>query len=161
MTESSAGALWYWVATVSSNTSRTAPVAASATRSFADLWPRSVLTKARVLPSFAHCTSSQPSLQTTSSLQVERCWSGGICRRTVFGVSADRSMTTRSIMVMCSSPTNGYFHCSTFGAPALVATRVMVLVLRWSCWKVAILLPSGDHTRIALSVCFQPALSVA
>ena len=70
-------------------------------------------------------------------------------------------MMTRSIMVTSLSPTNGYFHCSTFGTPTLVATMVIVLVLRWSCWKVAILLPSGDHTRIALSVCFQPALSVA
>lgn len=35
-----------------------------ATRRVADLWPRSVLTKARVLPSLAHCTSSQPSAQT-------------------------------------------------------------------------------------------------
>src|SRR3546814_3999791 len=69
-------------------------------------------------------------------------------------------MTTRSIMVTCSSPTNGYFHCSTFGAPTSVPTRVMVLVLRWSCRKVAIFVESGDHTRIALSVCFQPALSV-
>ena len=96
-----------------------------------------------------------------SSLQVERCWSGGSCRRIVFGVAADRSMMTRSIMVTSLSPTNGYFHCSTFGWPAFVATRVMVLVLRWSCWKVAIFRPSGDHTRIASSVCFQPALSVA
>src|SRR3546814_4107914 len=65
---------------------------------------------------------------------------------------AGTSMITRSIMVTCSSPTNGYFHCSTFGAPTSVPTRVMVLVLRWSCRKVAIFLESGDHTRIALSV---------
>ena len=70
-------------------------------------------------------------------------------------------MMTRSIIVTCSSPTKGYFHCWTLGAPTLVSTIVMVLVLRWSCWKVAILLPSGDHTRTASSVCFQPALSVA
>ena len=70
-------------------------------------------------------------------------------------------MTTRSIMVMSLSPTNGYFHCLTTGAPTLVPTRVMVLVLRWSCWKVAIFLPSGDHNRIALSSCTQPALLVA
>ena len=127
----------------------------------ADLWPRSVLTKARVLPSPAHCTSSQPPSQTRSSLQVERCWSGGICRRIVRGAAPVRSITTRSITVTCSSPANGYFHCSTLGAPTLVPTMVMVLVRRWSCWKVAIFCPSGDQASTALSVCFQPALSVA
>ena len=70
-------------------------------------------------------------------------------------------MTTRSIIVTSLSPTNGYFHCWTLGTPTLVPTRVIVLVLRWSCWKVAIFEPSGDHTTMALSVCFQPALSVA
>src|SRR3546814_20753392 len=83
LTESSAGALWYWVATVSVYTSRTAPVCASATRKVADLCPRSVLTKARVLPSGPHCTSSQPSLHARSSAQVERCWSGGDRKRVV------------------------------------------------------------------------------
>ena len=64
-------------------------------------------------------------------------------------------------MVMSLSPTSGYFQVSTFGWPTLVLTRVISPVLRWSCWKVAIFDESGDHTRIALSSCTQPALLVA
>ena len=71
------------------------------------------------------------------------------------------SMTTRSIMVTCSSPTSGYFQVSTTGWPTLVDTRVMLPVRRWSCWKVAIFVESGDHARIGRSLCVQPALSVA
>ena len=70
-------------------------------------------------------------------------------------------MMTRSIMVTFLSPTSGYFHASSFGWPTLVLIMYMSPVLRWSCWNVAICVESGDHTTIALSVCFQPALSVA
>ena len=70
-------------------------------------------------------------------------------------------MITRSIMVTSLSPGSGYFHACSLGWPTLVVTRYMSPLLRWSCWKVAILLESGDHSRIAWSVCFQPALSVA
>ena len=71
------------------------------------------------------------------------------------------STMTRSIMVMSLSPTNGYFHVSTSGWPTLVDTSVIVPVLRWSCWKVAMRFESGDHSTIARSLCTQPALSVA
>src|SRR5207342_1959759 len=144
---------------LSSKMSLTVPVATSAVRSVALVWSRADETKARDLPSFAHCTSSQPPKQLTSSHCVERCWSGAIFRRTIFAVGT--SITTRSIIVMSLSPTNGYFQVSTFGAPTLVETTVIELVLRWSCWKVAIFDESGDHTRIALSSCTQPALLVA
>ena len=86
-------------------------------------------------------------------------WSGGIFSRTSAFVGT--SMTTRSIMVMSLSPTSGYFQVLAFGCPSSVETRVMVPVLRWSCWKVAIFFESGDHTRIARSLWVQPALSVA
>jgi hypothetical protein len=87
------------------------------------------------------------------------CWSGAIFRRTIFVVGT--SITTRSIIVTSLSPTSGYFQVSTRGCPTLVPTSVISPVLRWSCWKVAILDESGDHTRIALSSCTQPALLVA
>ena len=45
------------VATVSSNTVRTSPVAASATRSTADLWSREVDTNASLEPSGLHVMS--------------------------------------------------------------------------------------------------------
>lgn len=64
-------------------------------------------------------------------------------------------------MVTSLSPGIGYFHCSSSGCPSLLLTKYMSPLLRWSCWNVAILRESGDHSRIALSLCFQPALSVA
>ena len=60
------------------------------------------------------------------------------------------------------SPGSGYFHCCSTGWPfLLVCTTYISPTLRWSCWKVAIFFESGDHSTMALSVCFQPALSVA
>src|SRR5207342_3869996 len=143
----------------SPKTSCTAPVGTSAVRTQVLVWSREVEANAMDLPSFAHCTSSQPPKQLTSSHCVERCWSGAIFRRTIFVVGT--SITTRSIIVTSLSPTSGYFHVSTFGWPTLVETTVISPVLRWSCWKVAIFDESGDHTRIALSSCTQPALLVA
>src|SRR4249919_1436490 len=143
----------------SPKTSCTAPVATSAVRTQVFVWSREVEANAIDLPSFAHCTSSQPPKQLTSSHCVERCWSGAIFRRTILGVG--RSITTGSIIGRSCLPTNGYFQVSTFGAPTLVETTVIELVLRWSCWKVAIFDESGDHNRIALSSCTQPALLVA
>ncbi len=109
---------------------RTAPVAASAMRNQASLWKREVDTKATVLLSGAHFTSSQPPSgpQLMSSHSVERCWSGSIFRRVTWRVGT--SMITRSIMVTCLSPGSGYFHASSLGAPTLVLTRYMSLVLR-------------------------------
>ncbi len=124
------------------------------------LWKREVEANASVLLSGAHFTSShRPGEQLTSSQSVERCWSGGVFRRSTMRVGT--SMMTRSIMVTSLSPASGYFHACSSGCPSLVLTRYMSPVLRWSCWKVAILRESGDHATMALSVCCQPALSVA
>ena len=70
-------------------------------------------------------------------------------------------MTTRSIMVITSSPGSGYFHACSVGWPTTVLTRYISPTPRWSCWKVAIFFESGDHTSTGRSLRRQPALSVA
>ena len=76
-----------------------------------------------------------------------------------FGPST--SMTTRSIIVMTSSPGSGYFQACSVGWPTVVLTRYISPALRWSCWNVAIFFESGDHVSTGRSLCVQPALSVA
>ena len=83
----------YCVRTVSLNTSRTAPVATSATRKVADLWSRDDETNAMCEPSGYHSTSVKSPLQEMSSHNVERCWSAGIWKRVTFAAST--SITTR------------------------------------------------------------------
>ena len=68
------------VFSVSSNTVRTAPVAASATRTIACLWSRDVETKASCDPSGLHCMS----LRLKLSPSIARWKSGGIWKRTTF-----------------------------------------------------------------------------
>ena len=116
------------VFSVSSNTVRTAPVAASATRTTACLWSREVDTKASCAPSGLHCMS----LTLKLSPSIARWKSGGIWKRTVLPVST--SMTTRCIIATFSSPGSGYFHDLSTGWPALVSTRYMSPTLRSSCW---------------------------
>ncbi len=70
-------------------------------------------------------------------------------------------MMTRSIIVTFASPTSGYFHAFRVEWPLVTGTRYISPTLRWSCWKVAIFFESGDQTRMGLSLCCQPALSVA
>ena len=147
------------VSPFSSSTSRIAPVVASATRRLACWWLREVDTNDTCVLSGLHCTSTHSPPHFTSSHSVERCWSGPIWRRVT--LAAATSMTTRSIMVMNSSPGSGYFQARSIGWPATVFTRYISPALRWSCWKVAIRFESGDHTSTGASLLVQPALSVA
>ena len=148
------------MATVSENTSRMLPVAASATRSFSSLWSREVDTNASCVPSALQFTSSNPRPALLMSSESEpRRGSGAIWKRTTFGPFT--SMMTRSMVVMSLSPGSGYFQDLRVGLPMLVVTRYMSLTLRWSCWKVAILRESGDQSRMGRSLWVQPALSVA
>src|SRR6478736_8638390 len=148
------------VETASSSTSRTLPVAGSATRSVVFLWSRDVDTNATLFESGAHCTSAQsPPRHERLSHSVERCWSGSILNRTTFAAST--SMTTRWIVDTTSSPGSGYFHTCSSGWPALVLTRYISPTLRWSCRNVATCFESGDHTTIGRSLLTHPALSVA
>src|ERR1700753_1730089 len=93
-----------------------------------------------------------------SSLSVARCGSGATLVITTLGLST-------SIMQRCiigiSPPGNGYFHSLSVGLPTLVVTKYISLTLRWSSLKVTIFFESADQTSTALSLCFQPALSVA
>src|SRR5271157_3312434 len=150
----------YCVATRSSITSCNAPLDGSAARSVSCLWSREVETKYNCAESGLHSTSVQfPASsnglpQATSSQSEDRCGSGDICRRTTFVVST--SITTRWIMAMESSPGSGYFQDCNVGWPTLVSTRYMSPTLRWSCWKVAIFLESGDHSRMGRSLFSHP-----
>ena len=89
---------------------------------------------AKVLPSGAHCRSSQwPSLlQLMSSHRLDRRCCGGSLRRTTLREAT--STTTGSIMNTLSSPGSGYFHASSSGWPTLVLTVYISPTPRWSCW---------------------------
>jgi hypothetical protein len=95
------------VGDASVSTSRTAPLAASATRNVARLWSRGVLTNASRRESGLHSTSAQRSPHTTWSQSVERCASGGTASGTTRGAAPLRSTTTRRSVLMAESPTNG------------------------------------------------------
>jgi hypothetical protein len=70
-------------------------------------------------------------------------------------------MMTREMRKITLSPGSGYFHACSAGGPAVVLTRYISLTPRPSCWKVAILRESGDHTTTGASLLVQPALFVA
>jgi hypothetical protein len=148
-----------WVRERSSNRVRTAPVEASATRTQACLWSRELETKVRADPSGYHRRSQIPASQATWSLTIERCWSGGICRRITRGGST--SITTRWMRKITLSPGSGYRHDSSSGSPTRVRTRCIRLTPRPSCWKVAIFRESGDQVSTGRSLFTQPALLVA
>ena len=134
---------------------RTAPEAASATRTVADLWSRAVETKASRAPSGLQIQSRTA----TSSPSIARWKSGGIWKRTTAPLSM--SITTRCSIATASSPGSGYFQAFSTGCPALVSTRYISPTVRSSCWKVATFFESGDHSTIGLADALQPALSVA
>ena len=148
-----------WVFDVSSNSVRTAPVLASAMRIHACLWSRELEMNATADASGYHSRSQIRVPHAMWSDTVERCWSGGICRRTT--LPASTSMITRLMRKITLSPGSGYFHASSTGAPTVVRTRYISLTPRPSCWNVAIFLESGDHVSTGMSLLTQPALLVA
>ena len=103
-----------------------------------------------------HCTSAQSApRQVMSSQSVERCWSGGICRRTTFGAvdvddhaldHRDDAVAGQRILPRLAAP----------GGRPSVVTRYISPTPRWSCWKVAIFFESGDQRRIG-PVALRPA----
>ena len=69
---------------------------------------------------------------------------------------ASTSMTTRWIIATMSVARQRILPRLQLGMADVVSTRYISPTLRWSCWKVAIFLESGDQTRIG-AVALRPA----
>ena len=127
------------MSTVSSKISRTAPVAASAIRTFSSLWSLEVDTKASCAPSGLQFTSSRVPLLEMSSLSVALCGSGGnFCNPDhLRGVST--VMTTLwMVMISLMSPGRGSFPGAERGFAYIGRNQVHV------AYVALILLKSGD-----------------